>query len=302
MDMDFSYVPPKSSTTKQLKQAVVEETLLKAFNPFRALDKGKLPDATRGSVVTYAVREGDTLSDIAYQYGISLQDLIEENKITRPDMVGIGMKLNIRRDQIIHAVTEGETLDQIANRYHVRKDVLLKNNPLLSFLPDQLYVGQTVIVPVPASQPVLAGDIALRKQMAQAASRKATRSRYMDWPIPAPTITSGFGSRWGRVHKGIDLWNESESRTPIQAAREGIVIEAGANRAGYGYMVVLDHGGGLQTFYAHMRKILVRVGQEVDRGDTLGYMGKTGDSTGYHLHFEVRQDDVPVNPMLYLRK
>jgi Membrane proteins related to metalloendopeptidases len=78
------------------------------------------------------------------------------------------------------------------------------------------------------------------------------------------------------------------------------VVEAGANRSGYGRMVVLDHGDGLQTFYAHMRTILVTSGQSVEAGDVLGYMGQTGDSTGYHLHFEVRQDDVPINPLPYL--
>lgn len=122
----------------------------------------------------------------------------------------------------------------------------------------------------------------------------------MDWPVEGATITSGFGTRWGKVHKGVDLWNEQEAKTPILAAKAGKVVEAGANRSGYGRMVVLDHGDGLQTFYAHMRTILVTSGQSVEAGDVLGYMGQTGDSTGYHLHFEVRQDDVPINPLPYL--
>ncbi|WP_407921117.1 peptidoglycan DD-metalloendopeptidase family protein [Brevibacillus migulae] len=300
--MGYPSVPPNITAQEDAKQAVVEQTLMQAFNPFSALQNNQVKKTTRGAVVTYAVQEGDTLSDIAYKYGITLQDLIEENKITNPNMVGIGMKLNIRRDEVAHVVTRGETLDQIASRYDVKKEVLIRRNPLLAYLQNQLYVGQTVVVPMPAAKPALAGNIQLRRQMAQAASRKASRSRAMSWPIKEPTITSGFGSRWGKMHKGLDMWNEEEAKTPIQAAKEGIVVEAGANRAGYGYLVVLDHGGGLQTFYAHMRKISVYVGQEVDEGDILGYMGNTGDSTGYHLHFEVRQDDIPVNPMPYLRR
>nr|WP_134683401.1 M23 family metallopeptidase [Brevibacillus migulae] len=302
MEVGYPSVPPNITAQEDAKQAVVEQTLMQAFNPFSALQNNQVKKTTRGAVVTYAVQEGDTLSDIAYKYGITLQDLIEENKITNPNMVGIGMKLNIRRDEVAHVVTRGETLDQIASRYDVKKEVLIRRNPLLAYLQNQLYVGQTVVVPMPAAKPALAGNIQLRRQMAQAASRKASRSRAMSWPIKEPTITSGFGSRWGKMHKGLDMWNEEEAKTPIQAAKEGIVVEAGANRAGYGYLVVLDHGGGLQTFYAHMRKISVYVGQEVDEGDILGYMGNTGDSTGYHLHFEVRQDDIPVNPMPYLRR
>lgn len=300
MEAGYPSVPPNISAQEDAKQAVVEQTLKQAFNPFSALQKNQLNKTTRGAVVTYAVQEGDTLSDIAYKYGVTLQDLIDENKITNPHMVGIGMKLQIKRDEITHVVVRGETLDQIASRYDVKKEVLLQRNPLLSFLSNQLYVGQRVVVPIPAAKPVLAGNIVLRKQMVQAASRKASRSRYMDWPIKEATITSGFGTRWGKQHKGLDMWNEGEAKTPIQAARDGIVVEAGATRAGYGYLVVLDHGEGLQTFYAHMRKVSVNVGQEVKRGETVGYMGNTGDSTGYHLHFEVRQDDIPVNPAKYL--
>ncbi|MCK9906107.1 M23 family metallopeptidase, partial [Frankia sp. Cpl3] len=147
----------------------------------------------------------------------------------------------------------------------------------LQMLPDNLYIGQIVYVPVPESRPMMAGNIPLRRQTVQLASRKATRSRMLDWPVKEATVTSGFGARWGKVHKGVDLWNESEGKTPILAAKEGTVIEAGANHGGYGYMVILNHGDGLQTYYAHMRKISVFIGQLVQRGEVLGYMGRTGD-------------------------
>lgn len=300
MEVGYSSVPPSVSAQENVKQAVVEQALKQAFNPFSALQSTQLNKTRRGTVVTYTVQQGDTLSEIAYKYGITLQDLLEENKISNPHMVGIGMKLVIKRDEITHVVARGETLEQIAKRYDVKKDVIIQRNPLLTYLSNQLYVGQSVVVPIPAAKLALAGNIQLRRQMAQAASRKATRSRTMDWPVKGATITSGFGVRWGKLHKGIDMWNEEEARTPIHAAKQGVVVEAGANRAGYGYMVVLDHGEGLQTFYAHMGKISVYVGQEVEQGELLGYMGKTGNSTGYHLHFEVRQNDIPINPMPYL--
>jgi len=285
---------------EEAKQAVVEQALFQAFNPYGAL--ASTPKANRDPVMVYTVQQGDTLSEIAHRYGLTLRELIETNRLHNPHMVGIGMKLVIRRDEVAHTVKQGETLEQIAQRYAVKKELLVDRNPLLKILPDNLYVGQVVYVPVPQASTMMAGDVQVRRHMAQAASRKATRMRSMDWPVKEATITSGFGMRWGRMHKGLDLWNQEEGKTPIYAAKEGVVVEAGANRGGYGYIVIVDHGDGLQTYYAHLRKILVSPGEEVDRGDVIGYMGRTGDSTGYHLHFEVRQDDVPVNPLRYLRK
>lgn len=300
--MDFTYLSmlPNGGSQEEVKHAVVEQALFQAFNPYGSLPKG--PNTSQNSVISYSVQRGDTLSEIAYKYGLSLKELIKQNKISNPNMVGIGMKLVIKRNEITHSVHHGETLEQIAQRYSIRKEVLLERNPLVKLLPDILYVGQTLRIPVPEAKPALAGNVQVRQQMAQAASRQTTRQRAMEWPIKGATVTSGFGMRWGQMHKGLDLWNQEESKALIYAARKGVVVEAGANRGGYGYIVILDHGDGLHTYYAHMRKILVNVGQEIDHGQILGYMGRTGDSTGYHLHFEVRQDDVPMNPLRYLNR
>ncbi len=286
---------------EEAKRFVIEQTLTQAFDPFVALQTHENPAANQKAVITYAVHAGDTLSEIANRYGISLHDLIEENRITNPNVVGVGLKLLIRREEIEHMVQRGETLEQIAGRYAVSQEAIIQSNPLVKMLANQLYTGQTLKIPV-SQRSTLMASAPLRKHMAQAASRSRTRGRQMSWPVESATITSGFGARWGNVHKGIDLWNQQKANTPILAAKEGTVIEAGANRAGYGNMVVLDHGDGLQTYYAHMRRIDVSIGEEVERGQMLGLMGKTGNSTDYHLHFEVRQNDIPVNPLTYLTK
>ncbi|MBO8165334.1 MAG: M23 family metallopeptidase [Brevibacillus sp.] len=301
MDLQETALSPEWATPEDAKQSVIEETLFQAFNPFSSLKEDKQPIAEHKKVIAYTVKEGDTLSEIAYQYGVSLKQLVEENKIRNPHFLSIGMKIIIRRNEVPHTVARDETLEEIAARYKVEKKAIIARNPLLRILPDYLYAGQVLYVPLPQAEPMLAGNVQLRRQMAQAASRSAVRSRTMDWPVQGATITSGFGMRWGKLHKGLDLWNEREAKTPILAAKEGVVAEAGATHGGYGYMVIVDHGGGLQTYYAHMRKISVHVGQQVERGQLLGYMGNTGDSTGYHLHFEVRQDNVPINPLSYLR-
>ncbi|MGD8190373.1 peptidoglycan DD-metalloendopeptidase family protein [Brevibacillus ginsengisoli] len=296
--MVYSEVPVTFSTADEAKQTVIEKTLFQVFNPFASLPSNT---TSQGSTIMYSVKPGDTLSEIAHRYGITLRELIEENKITNPHLVGIGMKLMIGQNNITHTVSRGETLDQIAERYQVPKEKLIARNPLLQVIPDNLYVGQVLYIPIPEAKTVLAGSLPLRRQIAQVASRGSYRSREMDWPVEHATITSGFGKRWGKLHKGLDLWNEAKGNTQIVAAKEGTVIEAGANHEGYGYMVIIDHGGGLQTCYAHLRKILVSIGEVVQRGQVLGLMGNTGDSTGYHLHFEVRQDQVPMNPIRYLR-
>jgi murein DD-endopeptidase MepM/ murein hydrolase activator NlpD len=116
------------------------------------------------------------------------------------------------------------------------------------------------------------------------------------WPVHG-TLTSGFGPRWGRMHEGIDI--AGGSGTPIAAAATGTVISAGWS-GGYGQLVVLDHGDGLSTAYAHLSSIAVSAGQTVPQGSVVGGMGTTGSSTGVHLHFEVRVNGAAVNPLGYL--
>jgi murein DD-endopeptidase MepM/ murein hydrolase activator NlpD len=116
------------------------------------------------------------------------------------------------------------------------------------------------------------------------------------WPVSGP-ITSGFGTRWGRMHEGIDI--AVPSGTPVHAAASGTVIYA-AWMTGYGNLVVLDHGNGLATAYAHNSSLLVSVGQHVSQGQTISLSGSTGHSTGPHVHFEVRVNGVAVDPLGYL--
>ncbi|MER3396798.1 MAG: hypothetical protein C4319_08470 [Acidimicrobiia bacterium] len=116
------------------------------------------------------------------------------------------------------------------------------------------------------------------------------------WPVNG-VVTSGFGMRWGRLHAGIDI--AAPIGTPVRAAQSGQVIFAGT-QGGYGNLVLIAHGGGIVTAYAHLSAIGVTVGQFVDRGENIGAVGSTGFSTGPHLHFEVRVNGSPVDPMGYL--
>jgi murein DD-endopeptidase MepM/ murein hydrolase activator NlpD len=111
-------------------------------------------------------------------------------------------------------------------------------------------------------------------------------------------LTSGYGSRWGRLHAGIDL--AAGTGAPISAVAAGTVVSAGSE-GGYGRVVRLQHDAGTVTLYAHLSQLLVTVGQRVTAGTYVGLEGSSGHSTGPHLHFEVRVGDVPLDPAPWLR-
>ena len=122
------------------------------------------------------------------------------------------------------------------------------------------------------------------------------------WPVSG-TITSPFGMRFDPVqhryqlHSGLDI--AAPQGTTISAAADGRVIYA-SWYGGYGNAIIIDHGGGISTLYAHCSQIFVGVGQDVQRGQAIGAVGMTGDATGPHVHFEVRRDGKPVDPLGYL--
>jgi murein DD-endopeptidase MepM/ murein hydrolase activator NlpD len=144
----------------------------------------------------------------------------------------------------------------------------------------------------------VSSTLAAKIQAAQAADTGggSVSSSGLIWPVDGP-VTSPFGTRWGRMHEGIDIG--VPMGTPIRAAGSGTVIYAGW-MGGYGNLTVIDHGNGLATAYGHQSGIAVGMGQTVSQGLVIGYVGSTGHSTGPHLHFEVRVNGVPVDPLSYL--
>jgi murein DD-endopeptidase MepM/ murein hydrolase activator NlpD len=141
----------------------------------------------------------------------------------------------------------------------------------------------------------------MRQQILEAQAKASvaalgTSNRGFIWPLNG-AVTSPYGPRWGRMHTGIDI--NGVTGQPIVAAKEGKVIMAGAY-SGYGNAVIIDHGGGYATLYAHMSAFNTSSGKYVDQGDVIGYVGCTGNCYGDHLHFEVRVNGSPVDPMPYL--
>jgi len=147
-----------------------------------------------------------------------------------------------------------------------------------------------------ASSAALTARIQAAQANRSGGSSSTPSSAGLIWPASGP-VTSPFGWRWGRMHEGIDIGASYGSG--IRAAAAGTVIYCGWE-SGYGNLVVIDHGGNLATAYGHQSSIAVTCGQQVAQGDVIGYVGCTGHCTGPHLHFEVRIDGNPVDPLGYL--
>lgn len=141
----------------------------------------------------------------------------------------------------------------------------------------------------------ITGDLSVLQETQSVSSIGSSSSGYI-WPLNGP-VTSYYGSRWGRTHSGIDI--DGYTGQPIVAAKGGRVVLA-SYYSGYGYSVIIDHGGGYATMYAHLSQVGTSKGATVSQGSQIGYVGCTGSCTGDHLHFEVRVNGSPTDPMPFL--
>jgi murein DD-endopeptidase MepM/ murein hydrolase activator NlpD len=157
---------------------------------------------------------------------------------------------------------------------------------------------ETKQVLISEANALAAADAGIRGQLAaaQGATDSTPSSQGLIWPVSGP-VTSPFGYRWGRLHAGIDIG--VPYGTPIHAAASGTVVLASWT-GGYGNYTCIDHGGGMATCYAHQSSYAVSSGASVSQGQVIGYVGSTGHSFGAHLHFEVRVNGNPVDPLGYL--
>jgi len=210
----------------------------------------------------------------------------------------------------VHHVHAGETLWRIAKTYEVPLDVVLRENALAD--PTQLASGTTLWIPgaahelrVSPADAVASARVGPQRRHSPSSIPRAggraldpaARGEALAWPAPGVLI-SGFGVRDRDNHFGIDL--ACPEGTPIRAADDGIVLFAGEQR-GYGNLILLAHEGDVVTVYAHNARNLVAQGEKVARGEEIGRVGRTGNATGPHLHFEVRVGTQPRDPLGFLR-
>lgn len=228
--------------------------------------------------VKHTVLPGETLSAIAEKYNIDVDTLLSANPKAETAIYPGDELVILPGKGVLYTVEEGDTLWGISQAYGVDSQAIQAANHKQD---DRLAAGDQLFIP---GGHMRRGDPAV--------SRSGGNVRFI-WPT-AGEISSPFGYRWGRLHAGIDIANDTG--TPVRAARAGQVSFVGW-QGGYGMTVMVEHGQGLVTLYGHLSGYAVKSGDYVKTGQLIAYMGSTGYATGPHLHFEVRKQGVPVDPM-----
>ncbi|MDO8512849.1 MAG: peptidoglycan DD-metalloendopeptidase family protein [bacterium] len=262
------------------------------------------------STFAYSVREGDTPSTIAAKYGVSTNTILWANGIHDGDTIKTGDILVILPvTGVLHEVKDGDNLGSIAKKYNVKLEDIASENHLAD--AGSLKISQKLIIPDGYVAPVTQ-----RRVVAQAPADTADNSDnsdgsdHTDHPKPdetpaKPTIGGGFiwptatkklSQYYGWNHTGIDIPNRA--LPPVYAAKAGTVSFSGW-LGGYGHLIIVDHGNSTKTYYAHLSKDFVKTGEVVKQGEVIGNVGSTGRSTGPHLHFEIRKNGKPTNPLSY---
>ncbi len=252
-----------------------------------------IPERPRLEIITYTVQSGDSVFVIAQRFGISPQTIMWANgKLEdNPDLLRIGQELLILPTSgVYHVVAQGDTLESIAKKYKV--DVAAITGYEVNHLqpPYELTEGQGLIVPG-GEKPYVPKFV--HRYTGPLPADAAIGSGHFVWPASG-TITQRFWSH----HRAIDIGGVKGSK--VVAADSGFVSYAGWDDSGYGRMVLIDHGNGWTTLYAHLQIITVEFKQSVVRGQQIGTMGSTGNSTGPHLHFEIWERNSKRNPALLL--
>lgn len=252
-----------------------------------------IPERPRTDIITHTVAAGDTLYGIAKKYKLNAETVMFANNLERnPDLLRLGQQLIILPvDGVYHTVTKNDTLEKIAKTYKVKPEDIIKY-PLnrLEARNPTITVGQKLIVPG-GKKEIPVPQVQIYRGPVPPGAKKGT-GRFV-WPSSG-YLTQGFKP----LHRAIDI--SLTTGAPIKAADTGYVVVAGWSDAGYGNYVVIDHGNGFQTLYAHLSRIFVKPGDVVGQGTIIGHMGSTGRSTGPHLHFEVRKGGIQLNPLSYL--
>lgn len=251
---------------------------------------------TRSSITDYTVLAGDTISSIADKFGVSQETIIWQNNLTKKSVLKPGQVLQILPiTGIAHRVQKGDTIYSIAKKYNAEPQPII-DYPFNTFVNDETFalaVGQIIFVP-DGTPPQIVPAPSRYAQITPNAGQVSATGNFV-WPTSG-RISQGFA--W--YHPAIDIANPAAP--DVLAADSGTIIVAGwPDNGGYGNRVVIDHGNGYRTLYAHLQDIYVFAGQTVKRGDAIGKMGSTGRSTGTHVHFEIIENGVKENPFRFLR-
>ena len=273
--------PPQGGDVPRTEESslmVEDNALAPSMNPFGA---SATAEPVGGLIFVYTVRSGDTIASIAEAFDVSTNTILWANGLSNPRGLRAG-------DQIIilpvtgvqHTVQKGDTVASIAKKYRADVADILESNGLAE--DASIAVGSVILVPD--------GELAAP---APASPRPSAPSRsFANLPTPQGyylrPISSGQRSRGIHGYNGVDLANSCGMPVVAAAAGQVIIARSGGWNGGYGRYVVISHPNNTQTLYAHLKELSVDVGATVGQGDEIGLIGSSGNSTGCHVHFEVR--------------
>lgn len=299
-----------ASSVKSVKIAESVDVASVVTDPTKVLSAEEVTElltVSKDAPIIYTIAEGDTISSIVKQYGITEKQIYINNPDIEEKYLKIGDKLKLTVPKLPITVTTVEQVSEeivTAPKVEIRKTSELAAGKSKVVRPGQegLKVMEYLVTKENGQvvdeqwldQEVIKNSVT--EVVLQGTKIAGQGSGQFAWPVKGATISSTYGSRWGKQHKGIDM--VSGNRT-IMAADEGVVTFTGTI-SGYGNAVIINHSNGYTTLYGHMSSITAHQGQTVEKGSAIGVMGNTGRSTGTHLHFEIKKNNVAQNPMKYL--
>ena len=235
----------------------------------------------------YTIGEGENLTTISRKIGVNLDTLVSVNKISNANKLKPGQKIIIpNRNGLLYTIKQNENIEEVASKYDIQLNRILAFNKIDEI--SDIEIGDDIFLP--GAKYTLDERIEKFGQM-------------FSLPVTVTRISSLFGYRVHPItkvrtkHTGVDI--PGSLNTPVYAARKGKVIFAGYS-GGYGNLVIVRHDKGYTTYYGHLNKITTKIGANVGVGVMIGRMGSTGNSTGSHLHFEVRRNGEALNPIDFI--
>jgi murein DD-endopeptidase MepM/ murein hydrolase activator NlpD len=285
------------------------EVPLQSKEPDNPDDVVKLLQTGNLQPTQYTVVEGDCVSCIAKKFNITKQFIYDKNPSTQGDNLKIGQVLDLT---VLKPAVSVKTVERVIQNQEIQYDTEYVMDASMRAGEDQpispgknglkkVTIQLTKVNGVLASEQVVHEDV-IDKAVA-AKVKKGTKvvlgegSGNFAWPVVSPSISSTFGYRWGKLHKGVDITGNKN----ILSADNGIVVETGY-KDDYGNYIIINHMNGYRTLYGHLSKITIQNGAIVEKGEKIGIMGSTGDSTGVHLHFEIQKNGTVDNPLKYLNR
>lgn len=309
-----SYYPKLENGTYKIVSSIIKENITTSSilaNPGEVLDAHDAAEKIvngRGAEKTYIVKQGDTIWDIALKNDVSVEDIKDANPKLNIDKIGIDDEIKLATNipyVNVEIVADIDSTEQLP--YETKK---VTDSKLAKGVKKLKQAGKDGTIQVKKRVSILNSDVVSEevtesKVLTAAVDEVVIEGKKVplyvatgDFIRPSRgSLSSRYGKRWGRMHEGVDF--AASTGSPIYAADSGKVTFAGT-RSGYGLCVMINHGNGYQTLYGHASKLLVKTGQSVKKGEKIANVGSTGRSTGPHLHFEVKKNGVPKNPLNYI--